>query len=131
MERKSFDLTEKELADAKRRAAEAGVSLNRYIRLAVIEKNANQSVVQDLAEMRANVDQMISKMAEQTTTLRADMTDDVAQAMDAVRQENVAFINRQQELLKQFLLTLGQQLTAKPIAPAGFPPNMRPLGGQQ
>ena len=122
MERKSFDIDEQELADAKRRASEAGVSLNRYIRLAVVEKNVGHSVTVDLAAMRGNIDHLIARLDKQSHALRASVSDDVEQSMAAMRQENSEFITRQQELLKQFLLTLGQQLTGQGKTAAGLPP---------
>lgn len=122
MTRKSFDLTDDELSDAKRRAGEAGVSLNQYIRLAVVEKNQRQSGTSDLLALARDAHEAIASIKGNGEQLRASLVGDAQQVMAAIDRQQADFIAKQQELLTTFLLTLGAQLRGQGTPSAGAPP---------
>ena len=122
MTRKSFDLEDDELNDARRRATEAGVSLNHYIRLAVVEKNARQAAASELIQLASEAQAAVATIAVLGEQIRVQLVGDADQVLAAIERQQGAFIEKQQALLTQFLLTLGAQLQGRGMPSAGTSP---------
>ena len=111
MERKSFDIAEAELNRARINAKAEGVSLNRYIRTAVTDKNECVSSSEYVAQMRDAVIAVVDEFRIEIARARLDVLTDSQRSGEVVREEMARSMKRNEELMKAFVRALGKQLS--------------------
>lgn len=122
MKRKSFNINEQQLRRVTAAAKEAGITVNEFIRVALVEKIERQndkSGALSLAELAAEILAEVRHQSEETASLTEER---LALAVSAIERQQGAFIEKQQALLTQFLLTLGAQLQGRGMPSAGTSP---------
>jgi hypothetical protein len=127
MKRKSFNIEEQQLRRVASAAEERGVTVNEFIRLALAEKIERQRDNSSALRIAEDVSNALGDIRKAMKDSEGVLVDDLRLAVAAIERQQGEFIAKQQELLKQFLLTLGHQLAGKAQASAGYP-SMPPWG---
>lgn len=101
--RKSFDISESELARSKRMAERQGVSLNRYLNEAVIAANNNETSVLRLEEAEAKLTAALVRMDQEVLRMRTDFHQESVAVMAAMDAQHQQVIEDNRALMAKFI----------------------------
>lgn len=101
--RKSFDISESELARSKRMAERQGVSLNRYLNEAVIAANNNETSVLRLEEAEAKLTAALVRMDQEVLRMRTDFHQESVAVMSAMDAQHQQVIEDNRALMAKFI----------------------------
>lgn len=109
--RKSFDISESELARSKRMAERQGVSLNRYLHQAVIAANDNETSVLRLEEAEAKLTGALARMDQEVLRMRTDLHQESMAVMSAMEAQHQQVIEDNRALMAKFIGALSSILS--------------------
>lgn len=114
--RKSFDISENELARSKRMAERQGVSLNRYLQEAVIAANNNETSVLRLEEAEAKLTAALARMDQEVLRMRTDFHQESLAVMSAMEAQHQQVIEDNRALMGKFISALSSILSTNTAA---------------
>lgn len=121
--RKSFDISESELARSKRMAERQGVSLNRYLHQAVIAANDSETSVLRLEEAEAKLTTALARMDQEVLRMRTDLHQESMAVMSAMEAQHQQVIEDNRALMAKFIGALSSILSTNTVgsSPSGPP----------
>lgn len=117
MVRKSFNIEEEELLEAKSKADASGITLFRYLQLAVKEKNDGAGSLDQFQAMEDRLLKQLDRMRGEMDRLRVDLRDDNDAMCEQVREQNQQFLLTLHSQLQGFIAMLGETATNAPWSP--------------
>lgn len=109
--RKSFDISENELARSKRMAERQGVSLNRYLHQAVIAANNNETCVLRLEEAEAKLTAALVRMDQEILRMRTDFHQESVAVMSSMDTQHQQVIEDNRALMAKFISAISTILS--------------------
>ncbi|KGM54806.1 hypothetical protein N799_08625 [Lysobacter arseniciresistens ZS79] len=108
--RKGFDIEKADLDEAKARADAMGISLFRYLQLAVKEKNEGAGSLDLLQAMEDRLLKQLDRMRSDMDRLRVELRDDNDAMSEQLREQNQQFLLTTHSQLQGFIGMLGETL---------------------
>ena len=115
--RKSFNIEQKDLDEAKRLAAAQEITLFEYLQQAVQEKNAGATTVHLMRDMEDRLVKQMARLRSDTDRTRVEMRDDFDAFAEQLNEQNQKLLKTNDAQIRGFISALREEL-AGPAEPA-------------